>query len=226
MTRSLDELIRQLGYEFRDESLLVTALTHRSKSFVNNERLEFLGDAILGFIVAEILYSRFEEAPEGQLSRFRSSLVKKDTLAHLARKFSLGDYLLLGAGELKSGGFRRDSILADAMEAILGAMYLDGGIDSVRRFITENLKQRVDKLSLAGSDSKDPKTSLQEFLQARHLELPVYEVTSTVGDDHNQSFEVSCSVSGLEEPVIGKGTSRRRAEQAAARLALEQLEVE
>jgi len=226
VTKSLDELIRNLGYVFRDESLLVTALTHRSKSYNNNERLEFLGDAILGFIVAEILYSRFDEASEGQLSRFRSSLVKKDTLAHLARKFSLGDYLLLGTGELKSGGFRRDSILADAMEAILGAMYLDGGIDGVRKLIKENLKSRIDQLSLVGSDSKDPKTSLQEYLQARHLALPVYEVTTTSGDDHSQNFEVSCSVEGLPEPVIGTGTSRRRAEQAAAQLALEQLGVE
>ena len=226
MTRSLDELTRQLGYTFRDESLLVTALTHRSKSHANNERLEFLGDAILGFIVAEMLYSRFAKASEGQLSRFRSSLVKKDTLAKLARKFSLGDYLLLGVGELKSGGFRRDSILADAMEAIIGAMYLDGGIDNVRLFIAENLESRIEKLSLAGSDSKDPKTSLQEYLQARHLALPIYEVMTTTGDDHNQCFEVSCSIEGLEKPVIGTGSSRRRAEQSAARLALEQLGVE
>jgi ribonuclease-3 len=173
-----------------------------------------------------MLYSLFTKASEGQLSRFRSSLVKKDTLAYLARKFSIGDYLLLGVGELKSGGFRRDSILADAMEAVIGAMYLDGGIDSVRLFITENLEDRVEKLSLAGSDSKDPKTALQEYLQARHLALPVYEIMTTTGDDHNQSFEVSCSIEGLENPVIGTGSSRRRAEQSAAQLALEQLGIE
>lgn len=226
MTASLDELIRKLGYEFKDESLLVTALTHRSKGSLNNERLEFLGDAILGFVVAEVLYSRFGNASEGQLSRFRSSLVKKDTLANLARKFSLGDYLLLGAGELKSGGFRRDSILADAMEAIIGAMYLDGGMNSARKLITESLEDRVSQLSLAGSDTKDPKTCLQEYLQARHLDLPRYEVLTTTGDDHNQNFEVSCSVAELDEPLIGIGTSRRRAEQAAAKLALEKLGVE
>lgn len=223
MTKSLDELICKLGYQFRDESLLEIALTHRSKGSVNNERLEFLGDAVLGFIVAEILYSRFVKASEGQLSRFRSSLVKKDTLAELARKYSLSDYLILGAGELKSGGYRRDSILADAMEAIIGAMYLDGGIETARQIITDSLQDRIDQISLKGSDSKDPKTSLQEYLQGRHLPLPKYEVVTTSGDDHKQKFEVSCSVEGLDEAIIGTGTSRRRAEQAAAKQALEML---
>lgn len=223
MTKSLDELIRKLGYQFRDESLLEIALTHRSKGSVNNERLEFLGDAVLGFIVAEILYSRFVKASEGQLSRFRSSLVKKDTLAELARRYSLSDYLILGAGELKSGGYRRDSILADAMEAIIGAMYLDGGIETARQIITDSLQDRIDQISLKGSDSKDPKTSLQEYLQGRHLPLPKYEVVTTTGDDHKQKFEVSCSVEGLDEAIIGTGTSRRRAEQAAAKQALEML---
>ena len=223
MTTSLDELISKLGYEFKDESLLKTALTHRSKSSVNNERLEFLGDAILGFIVAEVLYAHFKKATEGQLSRFRSSLVKKDTLADLAREFSLGDYLLLGSGELKSGGFRRDSILADAMEAIIGAIYLDGGIKPVKKFVKENLEEQINSLSLEGTDNKDPKTSLQEFLQGRHLELPKYEVIATTGDDHSQNFEVSCTVEVVDEPVIGVGTSRRRAEQAAAQLMLEKL---
>lgn len=226
MTRSLDELIRKLGYTFRDESLIVTALTHRSKGAANNERLEFLGDAVLGFVVAETLYSRFEKASEGQLSRFRSSLVKKDTLADLARHYSLGDYLLLGTGELKSGGFRRDSILADAMEAIIGAIFLDGGINPARILITESLNDRIDQLSQTGSDSKDPKTCLQEYLQARHLAVPSYEVLTTTGDDHNQNFEVSCRVAVLDEPVTGAGTSRRRAEQAAAQRALEKLGVE
>lgn len=226
MTASLDELIRKLGYEFKDESLLVTALTHRSKGSNNNERLEFLGDAVLGFIVAEILYSQFGKATEGKLSRFRSTLVNKDTLAILAKNFSLGDHLLLGIGELKSGGFRRESILADAMEAVIGAIYMDGGIDPARKLITNILEDRIDQLSQSGSDSKDPKTSLQEYLQARHLALPSYEVLTTTGDDHNQKFEVSCSVEVLDEPVMGVGTSRRRAEQAAAQLALEKLGVE
>lgn len=225
MTTSLDGLTNKLGYVFKDDSLLVVALTHRSKGSLNNERLEFLGDAILGFIVAEELYSRFGEASEGQLSRFRSSLVKKDTLADLARTFSLGDYLILGSGELKSGGYRRDSILADAMEAIIGAIYLDGGISPARELIANSLNNRFDQLSLTGSDSKDPKTSLQEYLQARHLSLPRYEVVTTTGDDHSQNFEVSCSVESLDEPVMGVGTSRRRAEQAAAQLVLDKLGV-
>ncbi len=223
MINSLEELQRKLGYNFKDVLLLEQALTHRSKGSENNERLEFLGDAILGFVVAEILYFKFDDAPEGQLSRFRASLVKKETLADLAREFSLGDFLVLGSGELKSGGFRRDSILADAMEAILGAMYLDGGIEGARLLIENSLKARLDKLSLAGADTKDPKTCLQEFLQGRHLALPEYEVVATFGDEHNQSFEVNCIVAGLEEPIKGKGTSRRRAEQAAAQKALEQL---
>lgn len=226
MTVPLEELIRKLGYEFKDKSLLETAVTHRSKGSVNNERLEFLGDAILGFIVAEILYSRYQNASEGQLSRFRSSLVKKDTLADLARQYSLGDFLILGVGELKSGGFRRDSILADAMEAIIGAIYLDGGIKPARKLIKDSLKNRIDQLSQAGISTKDPKTCLQEYLQGRHLELPKYQVLSTTGDDHNQNFEVSCRVEVLDEPVIGTGSSRRRAEQAAARLVLDKLGIE
>ena len=223
MTTSLEDLQRHLGYAFKDVTFLETALTHRSKGAGNNERLEFLGDAVLGFVVAEILYSRFERATEGQLSRFRASLVKKDTLAGLAREFSLGDYLILGSGELKSGGYRRDSILADAMEAVMGAMYLDGGIESVQRLIRKSLNERIEKLSLVSGDIKDPKTSLQEYLQGKHLPLPEYTVVATLGDEHHQSFEVVCNVTGLKEPVKGTGTSRRRAEQAAARKALEHL---
>jgi ribonuclease-3 len=223
LTTSLEDLQRHLGYAFKDVTLLETALTHRSKGAGNNERLEFLGDAVLGFVVAEILYSRFERATEGQLSRFRASLVKKDTLAGLAREFSLGDYLILGSGELKSGGYRRDSILADAMEAVMGAMYLDGGIDGIQWLIRESLNDRIEKLSLVSGDIKDPKTSLQEYLQGKHLPLPEYTVVATLGDEHHQSFEVVCNVTGLKEPVKGTGTSRRRAEQAAARKALEHL---
>jgi ribonuclease-3 len=225
LTTSLDDFQRKIEYSFKDVSFLENALTHRSKGSNNNERLEFLGDAILGFVVAEILYSKFDQASEGQLSRFRASLVKKETLAALARELSLGDYLLLGSGELKSGGFRRDSILADAMEAVLGAMYLDGGIEMARSLIERCLKDRLDSLSLEGADTKDPKTCLQEYLQGRRLALPKYEVVATFGDEHNQSFEVNCLVTGLDEPVKGSGTSRRRAEQAAAQQALDQLGV-
>lgn len=225
MTTPLDDLQRKIGYSFKDVSLLENALTHRSKGSKNNERLEFLGDAILGFVVAEILYSTFDQASEGQLSRFRASLVKKETLAALARELSLGDFLFLGSGELKSGGFRRDSILADAMEAVLGAMYLDDGIENTSLLIKRCLKDRLDDLSLKDADTKDPKTYLQEYLQSRQLALPKYEVVATFGDEHNQSFEVSCIVAGLDEPITGSGTSRRRAEQAAAKQVIDRLDI-
>jgi ribonuclease-3 len=218
----LDQLQQALAYQFKDINLLSQALTHRSKGSTNNERLEFLGDAILGFIAADLLYSQFQQSPEGHLSRFRASLVKKETLAALAREFSLGDYLRLGSGELKSGGFRRDSILADGMEAIFGAMYLDGGLKNVRKLIERCLSSRLDRLS-AESDMKDPKTRLQEYLQARRLDLPDYTVTETLGDDHEQEFEVQCKVAGLAQPIKGVGSSRRKAEQAAAKQALESL---
>jgi ribonuclease-3 len=149
--------------------------------------------------------------------------VKKETLAQLARDFALGDYLLLGSGELKSGGFRRDSILADAMEAILGAIYLDGGLAEARALIERSLSGRLTQLTET-TELKDPKTRLQEYLQARRLPLPAYEVTATLGDEHNQSFEVSCIVSGIEQPIVGTGSSRRKAEQAAARQALDALQ--
>lgn len=215
----LDQLQRALAYQFKDIALLSQALTHRSKGSTNNERLEFLGDSILGFVAADLLYSQFQQSPEGHLSRFRASLVKKETLAELAREFSLGDYLRLGSGELKSGGFRRDSILADGMEAIFGAMYLDGGLVEARKLIERCLSSRLEKLSVE-SDLKDPKTRLQEYLQARRLTLPEYTVTETHGDAHEQEFEVQCTVEGLKQPVKGEGSSRRKAEQAAAELAL------
>jgi len=215
----LDRLQRTLEYQFSDAALLTLALTHRSKGAVNNERLEFLGDAILGFVVADLLYFQFDSVPEGHLSRFRASLVKKETLAELARDFSLGDFLLLGSGELKSGGFRRDSILADGMEAIIGAIYLDSGLDSARKFIEKCLAPRLASLS-AENELKDPKTCLQEFLQARRSPLPVYAVIGTFGNEHNQRFEISCTVQGLPQSVSGIGNSRRKAEQDAAEQAL------
>lgn len=216
----LDQLQQTLAYQFKDVTLLNQALTHRSKGSTNNERLEFLGDSILGFIAADLLYSQFKQSPEGHLSRFRASLVKKETLAELAREFSLGDYLQLGSGELKSGGFRRDSILADAMEAVFGAMYLDGGLDGVRQLIERCLASRIENLT-AEMDLKDPKTRLQEYLQARRLELPEYTVTETHGDAHEQEFKVQCTVVDLKKSVVGEGSSRRKAEQVAAQLALD-----
>ena len=220
MRRSLDELAAAIGYRFSKASLLQEALTHRSRGAINNERLEFLGDAILGFVVAEALFKRFPEEDEGVLTRYRASLVKKETLAEMARGYQLGDFLLLGPGELKSGGFRRDSILADAMEAIIGAIYLDSGMSMARDFVLRSLGDRFDHLKI----QKDPKTQLQEFLQARRQALPQYRVTSTRGTDHDQNFEVECHVEGLPEPVRGSGNSRRKAEQAAARQALDRLD--
>lgn len=222
MNPPLNELQKKLAYNFKDESLLQLALTHRSKGSANNERLEFLGDAILGFVVADMLYHHFDKSQEGRLSRLRATLVRKETLAELARDFSLGDYLLLGSGELKSGGFRRDSILADAMEAILGAIYLDGGLEVARQLLEHNLRPRLDSLS-AEKELKDPKTRLQEYLQRHQLPLPEYEVIATHGDEHDQQFEVQCLVSCLQEPVAGSGSSRRRAEQDAAQRALDSL---
>lgn len=223
MNPPLDELIRALSYRFREPTLLQEALTHRSKGSANNERLEFLGDAILGFVIAETLYRRLPHATEGELSRYRASLVKMETLAELAREFSLGDHLHLGPGELKSGGFRRESILADAMEAIIGAIFLDSDVVTARDFVLRIFERRLAELP-APKTLKDPKTQLQEYLQARRLPLPEYEVVATEGSDHDQSFEVRCTVSMLAAPVTGRGTSRRKAEQGAAQKALEQLQ--
>ena len=219
MRRSLDELAAIIGYRFTSASLLEEALTHRSKGALNNERLEFLGDAILGFVVAEVLFEKFPTEPEGVLTRFRASLVKKETLAEMARAYSLGEFLRLGPGELKSGGFRRDSILADAMEAIIGAMYLDSDMPTARDFVLRSLGARFDHLQI----QKDPKTRLQEFLQAQRQPLPKYVVTAMHGTDHDQQFEVECQVEALPEPTRGAGGSRRKAEQAAAQQALDLL---
>jgi ribonuclease-3 len=219
----LDTLCRHLGYQFADPQLLETALTHRSVGSHNNERLEFLGDAVLSFVISAELYRRFDDVNEGTLSRLRASLVKGDTLALIARDLRLGDYLNLGSGELKSGGYRRDSILADAVEAILGAVYLDGGIDRARQLILELYDERFDAVQPA-ADLKDPKTRLQEFLQGRRLPLPTYTVTSMEGEAHDQIFTVTCAVEGLDQPTVASAASRRKAEQAAAELALRALE--
>lgn len=172
---SLDRLERKLGYTFRDQDLMVLALTHRSFAGRNNERLEFLGDAILNFVIGEALFTHFPQAREGQLSRLRARLVKGETLALLARGFEIGDYLRLGSGELKSGGYRRESILADAMEALIGAIYLDTGMDSARERIMDWLGPQLRELTPVDTN-KDPKTRLQEFLQSRGCELPRYDV--------------------------------------------------
>lgn len=191
------------------------ALTHRSAGKLNNERLEFLGDSILSFVISTELYQRFSDIDEGTLSRLRASLVKGETLALMARDLELGEYLNLGSGELKSGGFRRASILADTLEALLGAIFLDSDIDTVQGIILRLYSERLAKVDPSQA-LKDPKTRLQEYLQSRSKPLPEYEVTNIQGKSHAQTFTVSCRVDGLDEPVISQGSSRRKAEQAAA----------
>ena len=222
MNSPIDKLERKIGYHFNDADLIHLALTHRSAAGKHNERLEFLGDSILSFVIADDLYHRFPKVNEGGMSRMRATLVRGHTLAELGREFELGDYLKLGPGELKSGGFRRDSILADAVEAIIGAVYLDSDTEVVRRIILSWYQSRLEYIQ-PGVSQKDPKTRLQEFLQGRRNPLPIYTVTNIKGEAHNQEFTVECEVAGVDKPVIGKGTSRRKAEQAAAEAALEQL---
>jgi len=224
LIRSTDGLARSLGYQFNDPGMLDAAVTHRSAGSGNNERLEFLGDAVLGHVVAEWLYSTFPDAGEGQLSRLRATLVKRETLADIARGLDLGDYLRLGSGELKSGGFRRDSILADALEAILGGILLDGGFDTCKACIHRLFAGRFDTLS-ATDELKDPKTRLQEYLQSRKLALPVYAMTEVSGKAHHQQFVVECRIDELGTAASGNGGSRRKAEQSAADNMLEQLGV-
>lgn len=216
------QLVRALGYEFREPGLLVQALTHRSAPGENNERLEFLGDALLGFVIAEALWERFPDADEGRLSRLRASLVKRESLAGLARGLDLGDYLRLGCGELRSGGHARESILADALEAVFAAVYLDAGIEMARKVILLVFTAALDRVQAAGI-SKDPKTRLQELLQARKRSLPDYEVLQVTGDGHSQRFRVRCALTSGAEETQGEGTSRRRAEQQAAERMLDLL---
>ncbi len=221
---NLNKLCKKLGYTFDNIDHLKLALTHRSFGGRNNERLEFLGDSIVNFVIAEALYHQFTEAREGQLSRLRARLVKGVTLAELAREFELGDYLQLGSGELKSGGYRRDSILADAMEAVIGAIYSDAGMEVCRERIMVWYDSRLKDLNLSDTQ-KDPKTLLQEHLQSRQQALPKYEVISVEGEAHDQTFTVECEVVMLEQKTVGVGSSRRNAEQQAAQEALQTLNV-
>ena len=217
------ELSKIIDYQFKNPDLLQVALTHRSKGGDHNERLEFLGDGVVNFVIAEILYHQFPKASEGDLSRWRASLVNRDTLADLAKKFELGQFMLLGPGELRSGGSERHSILSCAMEALIGAVYLDGGYAVVHERISAWYEELLMSLSSAASH-KDPKTILQESLQGRHLALPVYAVESIEGEAHQQVFVVSCQIEGLSGETlktVGRGTSRRRAEQESAQAMLE-----
>lgn len=206
-------LERALGYRFRDANLRTAALTHRSAGGSNYERLEFLGDALLGCVIGEALYRHLPRAPEGDLTRLRALLVREDTLAELARDLALGEALALGSGELKSGGFRRASILADALEALIGAVYLDSDFDTCRSLVLTLFATRLASLP-APSELKDPKTRLQEWQQARQQPLPVYRIVEVSGEPHVRTFTVECTCVG--HAVIATGSSRRKAEQEAA----------
>ena len=215
-------LQESIGYGFSRAELLAQALTHRSHGVPHNERLEFLGDSVLNCVIAAELFERFGKLPEGDLSRLRAQLVRQETLHQLAQTLTLGDYLRLGEGELKSGGFARPSILADAFEALIGAVFLDGGFLAVRKTIVllyEPLLADLDPNALA----KDPKTLLQELLQARKIALPKYTVVAARGAAHSQNFEVECLIPELSLRTTGSGSSRRTAEQEAARRAFEQI---
>ena len=220
-TPTLSALQERLGYRFAYEALLRQALTHRSHGASHNERLEFLGDSVLNCAVASMLYERFGRLDEGDLSRVRANLVKQQTLYEVAQRLELGAGLLLGEGEQKSGGFRRPSILADTLEAIFGAIFLDGGFDPAQQTIRRLYKPILDTVD-PNTLGKDAKTLLQEWLQSRKIPLPVYAVVATHGAAHSQLFEVECAVPKLAIQVLGSGGSRRVAEQAAAKLALEQ----
>lgn len=215
-------LCKKLGLTFNGPELFTIALTHRSAGANNNERLEFLGDSILGFVIAQKLYELFPEACEGVLSRLRASLVNEESLAGLARKHQLGDYLWLGSGELKSGGFRRDSILSDTLEAIIGALFIDQGIDACQQWIEHIFAEKLQSLSL-DNWQKDSKTQLQELMQSKKLDLPDYVLQTMSGLAHEQTFKVKCTIPLIMESCIGVGVSRKKAEQAAAEQMLELL---
>lgn len=212
---SLDGLAERIGWVFKDPGLLEQAVTHRSASGTNNERLEFLGDAILNFVIAAEIFERRPDLREGELSRLRASLVNKNALAGIARSIELGPYIVLGSGELKTGGQRRDSILADALEALIGAVYLDGGYTAGRELILRLYVRHLSDLPNMQA-LKDAKTRLQEYLQARHLELPIYTLEQTSGRAHEQTFRVCCHCAPLERTGEGVAGNRRQAEQAAA----------
>ncbi len=217
---SLDSLVKHIDYPFNNPALLTQALTHRSFSGNNNERLEFLGDGALNFIIAHQLYQRFPKLPEGDLSRLRAALVKESTLSEIAFSLNIGDALKLGEGELKSAGWRRPSILADALEAIIGAVYVDGGYHVAEALV---LKLYAEKLAIIDPKiiDKDAKSQLQEYLQGKKIELPDYKVVSIEGEAHAQTFKMECVIEKLHITTVGEGASRRVAEQQAAQLALE-----
>lgn len=218
----LEQLQRTIGYCFSRPELLREALTHRSHGTPHNERLEFLGDSVLNCVVAAELFARFSKLKEGELSRLRAHLVRQDSLHRVAQAIDLGSYLRLGEGELKSGGFSRPSILADALEALVGAIYLDGGFPAAQEILRALFSAALSEID-PKSLSKDPKTRLQELLQSRHIPLPKYTVVSTQGAAHDQRFEVECLIPEFSVRTIGLGSSRRAAEQEAAQRACEEI---
>lgn len=223
-SNAINVLLKKLDYSFNDIELLNEALTHRSYAAKNNERLEFLGDGILNFVIAHELFKQYPDVQEGDLSRLRATLVNKESLAVIANQLQLGDVIQLGSGELKSGGFRRPSILADAVESILGAVYSDGGFEPCRELIVrlyaDRLASPTDLQSL-----KDPKTQLQELLQSRRFSLPEYQVINITGQAHAQIFHLRCSIKQMDIEVDGEGKSRRKAEQIAAEKAIAEINV-
>ena len=222
---TIDGIHLKIEYQFIDNALLEQALTHRSVSkSLNNERLEFLGDSVLSLVITEYLYRNLPDISEGKLSRLRASLVNQKSLADISRGMALGDYIKLGGGELKSGGYRRDSILSDTLEAIIGAIYIDGGFEQASKSVLILYRNLLNNISDKIDQSlKDAKTQLQEILQSRQLQLPEYEIVQTVGKDHNQLFTVSCKIDVLNLEARGKGSSRKKAEQEAAGLVLKRL---
>jgi ribonuclease III len=220
---SAKQLQERLQYTFSDQQLLVLALSHRSRGSQNNERLEFLGDAVLGLTISNFLYRRFIHASEGDLSRIRSQIVRAESLAEIARSLELGPELLLGQGEMKSGGQRRDSILGDTVEALIGAIYLDGGILSAERCILSWFSEQLNAVAL-DVPVKDPKTALQEWLQGRGRALPEYQLVKTEGEDHSRLYTMSCIIDELKSAATATASSRRRAEQLVAEKILKELE--
>ena len=219
----MGQLQQRLGYQFIDPDLLTLALSHRSVAAENNERLEFLGDSILGLVVTDFLYREFPQAREGDLSRMRSHIVRGESLAEVAKQLALGPDLLLGSGEMKSGGHRRDSILGDTVEALIGAVYLDRGIEAAREIVTAWFKSFFDS-ALQAQPVKDAKTALQEWLQHRNKPLPDYQLVSTGGEAHSRLFTVSCKIAAVEAAMTATASSRRRAEQMVAEQLLEEVE--
>ncbi len=225
MIRKPELLAKKLGLTFDQPQLFIMALTHRSMGAKNNERLEYLGDSILGFVIAHKLYEMFPDAREGDLSRLRASLVNQSSLAELAKEHDIGDYLILGSGELKSGGYRRDSILSDALEAIMGALVMDQGVEQCFTWIESIFSNKLDELNL-NSSKKDPKTELQELMQSQKTALPVYKLVKMTGAAHSQTFNIQCTTVLLNKTCVGTGVSRKKAEQAAAEKMLKMIKVQ